>query len=200
MDYNKNIIRKFTEMPVWDDSNLDLDDPHPKSHEVNSKRFNSISRQDTLMKKKELINGMSVEVYQNRVKTNSSTFLIKTENNQRILCGELDAHIHGDYPFPSIIMSYILKNYQGKGFAKEMYNSAIDAFGGLVSDEKLTGEKIHGAFDIWTSLAKLYYSYLIEPTMNGLDVKEVGMFDKNMMGDTNVRFMVSIDEYETNDF
>lgn len=199
MDYNKKILRIFTEMPAFDDSQLKLGVQNQRDADVNTKRMQSLGKIYTTIKTNNLPNNMSIELLQNRERTCWVVYLKETINGVKKLAGELDL-IESEFPFPAVQMSYVNKEYQGKGFSKLMYLTAISHLRGLVSDEKLTGEKMHGSFDTWASLGKNFYTYIIKSSHGVNDIQEVGNFDKSMMGSTASRFMVTVDEYTEQEF
>jgi hypothetical protein len=196
MSYNSRILRIFTEMPKWDDTELALATKGPHEQGIEDKRLFNIARLNKLISKINLHNDISIETYVNSSHDNYIVYLVKTTNGQRQVIGELNA-VNTGYPYPAVQMSYVNKLFQGKGYSKLMYKTLIGYLGGLVSDEKLTGEHVHGSFNIWASLGKELYTYVIQPDDS---ITEVGNFDKSMMDSENKRFMVTEDEYEQDNF
>lgn len=191
MSYSKKIIRIFTEMPVFDDSQLDLGTQPQKDQDINDKRLASLSKFNKLVRKHNLQNNISIEMLENQTQSNLNVYLIQTLGGKRHVIGLLDIMDNG-FPYPSVQMSYVDKEFQGKGYSKLMYKMSIHYLGGLVSDAKLTGEKVHGSFNIWLSLGKEFFSYIIDE--NG-KTHEIGQFDRSMMNSEETRFMVTEDEY-----
>jgi GNAT superfamily N-acetyltransferase len=192
MSYSSRIIRKFIEMPVFDDSQLALGSQPQKDQDTNDKRFASLSRLNKHVGKLNLPDNVSMEMLENKEETNFIVYLVQNIRGGRHVVGMLDIMDNG-YPFPSVQMSYVDKEFQGKGYSKLMYKMAIKYLGGLVSDAKLTGEQGHGSFNIWQSLGKELYTYIID---DNNEPHEVGQFDKSMMRDENTRFMVLVEELE----
>ncbi len=192
MDYNKKIQRIFLEMPAFDDSQLSLGNQSPKDKDINDKRLFNVARLNKLVINKQLQNNLSIEMYENSVKEYFYVYLVQTEQGKRHVAGLIDI-IDNSYPFPSVQSSYVDAPFQGKGYSKLLYRTAIGYLGGLVSDAKLTGEHVHGSFNIWASLGKEFYTYVVDENN---EVSEVGNFDKSMMNSENTRFMVTLDEYE----
>lgn len=192
MSYSKKIIRIFTEMPVFDDSQLNLGTQPQKDQDINDKRLASLSKLNKLVGKHNLQNNISIEMLENQAQSNLNVYLIQTLGGKRHVIGLLDIMDNG-FPYPSVQMSYVDKEFQGKGYSKLMYKMSIHYLGGLVSDAKLTGEKGHGSFNIWLSLGKEFFSYIIDE--NGTP-HEIGQFDRSTMNSEETRFMVTEDEYE----
>lgn len=193
MSYNNKILRKFLEMPMWGgDTELELGNQSPKDQDINDKRLASLSRQNKLINKMSLSGNISIEMLESQFQTNLSVYLIQTISNKRHVIGLLDIMDNG-LPYPSVQMSYVHEEFWNNGYSSKMYKMAFNYLGGLISDAKLTGEKRPGSFNIWLSLGKKYFSYVID--QNGI-AKEVGQFDRSMMNSEETRFMVTEDEYE----
>lgn len=192
MSYTKKILRLFTEMPAFDDSQIELGTKSQRDQDVDDKRFASLSRLNRQVGKINLPDHISVEMLENQERTNFVVYLVQTIGGKRHVIGNLDI-IENGFPYPSIQMSYVNKQFQGKGYSKLMYKMAIKHLGGLVSDAKLTGEKTHGSFNVWQSLGKEFFSYVIDEFG---EVHEVGQFDRSMMNSEETRFMVTEDEQE----
>lgn len=84
--------------------------------------------------------------------------------------------------------------YQGLGLAFATYVYMIENhMHTLYSDVTLTGEEGKGSFDVWVKLGKYFnykYIYNIEEDM----LEAVDGFTREMMGDENIRFVVSVEE------
>lgn len=182
-------------MPAFDDTQLELGAQSQKDQDINDKRLASLSRLNRQVGKINLPDNVTIEMLENQSQTNFNVYLIQNlGGGRKHVIGTLDI-IENGFPYPSVQMSYVDKQFQGKGYSKLMYKMAIKHLGGLVSDAKLTGEKTHGSFNIWTSLGKEFFTYVIDA--NG-DVHEVGQFDRSMMNSEETRFMVAEDEMEEN--
>jgi hypothetical protein len=83
---------------------------------------------------------------------------------------------------------------QGKGIGFGVYKYMIqNVFKTLYSDYSLTGEVGKGSFDLWVKLGKVFpHKYIY----NGEEdiAEEVDGFTRDMMGDDNIRFVVSMED------
>lgn len=181
-------------MPAFNDDELALGNQSQRNQDINDKRLASLSRLNRQVGKINLPDNVSIEMLENQSQTNFNVYLIQNLGGKKHVIGTLDI-IENGFPYPSVQMSYVDKQFQGKGYSKLMYKLAIKHLGGLVSDAKLTGEKGHGSFNVWVSLGKEFFTYVIDE--NGV-THEVGNFDRTMMNSEDTRFMVAEDEIEQN--
>jgi GNAT superfamily N-acetyltransferase len=83
---------------------------------------------------------------------------------------------------------------QGKGIAFKIYVHAIENYmHTLYSDTSLTGETGKGSFDVWVKLGNHFqykYVYNVDEDM----LEEVSGFTRELMGDENVLFVVSVED------
>lgn len=196
MHYSKKILRKFLEMPAWDDSQVELGDQSQIDKDINDKRLASLSKRNKVVRKLNLRDDISIEMLENHAKSNFNVYLIETIGGSRHVIGLVDI-MDNEFPYPSVQMSYVDKQFHRKGYSTLMYKTAISYLGGLVSDAKLTGEKVPGSFNVWLSLGKELFTYVID--RNGF-ANEVGQFDRSMMNSEETRFMVTEEEDDEEKF
>jgi len=78
--------------------------------------------------------------------------------------------------YPKISWVAVRPEYRNKGIASGLYISAIDYFGGLVSDSSLTKrDDGSGSLNVWTSLQKSKYVYAFDgDNFKELDSHDIG--------------------------
>jgi hypothetical protein len=184
-DYSKtsNSDEQLKETPVWDDTNKDIS---------KSMGMRSISKVFQIMNNSQLIkefefNGYKFLVFTNKAKGSLNIFILLDD----IEIGEFSWYLT-DNMWQTVSAS-VADKHQGKGLAYKAYTFAIDNYlNTLMSDYSLTGETGgKGSFDLWVKLGKTYqFKYLhdIRKPKNFQPVKE---FTRDMMGDQNIRFVVS---------
>ena len=76
--------------------------------------------------------------------------------------------------YPKISWVAVRPEYRNKGIASGLYISAIDYFGGIVSDSSLTKrDDGSGSLNVWESLQKSKYVYAFD----GDNFKELDSYD-----------------------
>jgi hypothetical protein len=126
-------------------------------------------------------------------------FQILITNNNDIV-GHLQVFGSKIFPYPVVESVWVDKNHgrQGLGFAA--YDLCVQTFGGIVSDQRLTGKTGYGSFDIWQKLGLKYKPFLItripkQNVIKKLDrtFEKTDIFDKDSEDEnkTRQRFMVT---------
>jgi GNAT superfamily N-acetyltransferase/predicted acetyltransferase len=148
MGRRDSIIKKvFIETPVFDDKSKD------KFHDT------EINLHKGTFQRTEKINAtLEADIYDVK---EEKYYKIKIRNNQDLIgIIELDYNTNKVVPFPRVIGIAVRHIYRGKGYSKTFYTWLINRFGGIFSDETLTGEEEHGSFQVWQWISKNFNTYI----------------------------------------
>jgi hypothetical protein len=185
-------VRKFsdlmTEMPAWNDANKSVADDlfyyGDERRQVIGGRLKSKFESIDIFK----VGDFNCYSWKNSY-GQCSVDVFDSDDNK---VGEFTwANDGGMWTTESVAVSH---DNQGKGIGFGVYKYMIqNVFKTLYSDYSLTGEVGKGSFDLWVKLGKVFpHKYIY----NGEEdiAEEVDGFTRDMMGDDNIRFVVSMED------
>jgi predicted DNA-binding protein YlxM (UPF0122 family) len=177
----------LNEMPAWNDTNKSIS----KGLENNFEKVMSFLERGNFRKVEEV---KVVKGYKALITTrNADTFWVFIFEDWlgREVVGEFCWRKNNNgWQTESAAVS---EDHQGKGIAWSIYNYMIEKyFKVLYSDTSLTGEDGYGSFNIWVRLSGKYNAYLY--SIPNKSYTQVSRFTREMMGDSNILFVVSVDE------
>lgn len=172
----KKIKELFVETPVFDDRNKDF---------LSSDRIFS-TKKGKFVKTEKVNQELEADIYD---VTHYDYYSIMVRKNQNVIgMMEIDYTINEKVPFPRMMAVAIKPIYRGKGYSKVLYDWVVDKFGGIISDESLTGEDGHGSFNLWQYLSKKYPTYIFRAAQS-IIIPIKGMVTPDLMDNKNDRFM-----------
>lgn len=188
------MFKTFLETPVYNNDTRDSLTDYPKDEEIShikkKKLFNTFKFKDFL-----------IEVYANDKPTQINSIhhiqiLVKNNIGKKYIgLFRFGIESSKDLLFPKVYLAYVYKDYQGQGISKAIYLYLIDTFGGLISDNDLTGgDDKPGSIDTWVSLSKMsnLYSYVARDNHDDTHtVKQVSNISKSLMGRADEVFVLS---------
>lgn len=172
----KKIKDLFVETPVFDDRNKDY---------LSSDRIFS-TKKGKFVKTEKINQELEADIYD--VEHYDYYSIMVRKNQDTIGMMEIDYAINEKVPFPRMMAVAIKPIYRGKGYSKVLYDWVIDKFGGIISDDSLTGEDGHGSFNLWQYLSKKYPTYIFRASQS-IIIPIKGMITPDLMDNKNDRFM-----------
>lgn len=184
-----NIIKKvFVETPVFDDDNKEIPGFSDAGMEIKKGTFSRTEKVNA---------NIEADIYDVKAR---SYYNIKFRINQDILgIMELEYNTNPVVPFPRILGIAIRNKYRGKGYSKTIYAWIINRFGGVISDETLTGEDGYGSFNIWQWISSHFKTYIWkskETTVLPIN----GPITSKMMNNRKDRFMSTKTEFDWKEY
>ena len=186
IDRRKLIESVFIETPVYDDRNKDVFPDHQiKMKKGKFERTEKINQE------------LEADIY-NVIAQGYHKIVIR--RNQEII-GMIEAEMNTNavIPFPKITGIAVRKPHRGRGYSKIMYSWMIDLFGGVISDEKLTGKEGYGSFQLWVWLSTKYPSYMWKSNETAI-IPIKGPINPTMMGSKNDHFMSTKEPFDYNTY
>lgn len=196
----KKLNKMFRETPIWHDDSKELSKDDAIHAGIDNARTNAkyYGKKPLFAKK----NGdFAIEVWEyvlpaSPKKKNVLVFcLMKNNYIAGYIRGEIVTSNQGiTSRLPTVEISVVKDEFQGKGLGKSMYEALMSAYGGIISDKTLTGETGAGSFNIWERLGNKYHSYILYKgqltPVQGFHREDMEDNDDN----ADKRFVVSKDE------
>lgn len=185
-----SVLKKFLEsnlleMPAWNDGNKDI-----SKYIVKQNKREVLKGLET--RGMDLVEKFKLGEYDVEVWTRGDNIQIHMYDSGLVHIGEFIWYNEdGKWKTESVALA---QSAQGKGIAFKIYIHAIENYmHTLYSDTSLTGETGKGSFDVWVKLGNHFqYKYVYNVDEDMLD--EVTGFTRDMMGDENVLFVVSVED------
>lgn len=189
-------LEKIDESPIFDDDAKAMGVKKSRHTISDLEMMKSIAEKYDVLFRKDYANFSLVLIGDDIVRIYYMFALDKESNIIGRLTAQQERQTPPEVIFPKVKLSFVYQDWQGKGVGKAMYKEMIDYTNGLTSDDALTGEEGYGSFDIWQSLGKQYYAYLIEKDftggyLSGFNIWERNGFKREDMNDQHTSFMVS---------
>jgi uncharacterized protein YeeX (DUF496 family) len=198
LDRRLNLLKEawnqLDEMPDWNDGNKDIS--RYIKGEVDEIVKDKLERGYTIVEENVSIRNSFAATILSRYNGRTLCVLVyfdkKDAINNREFVGEF--YWHHDAGMWKTESVAVKEKYQGIGIAFNVYVYMIENYmQTLYSDTSLTGEVGKGSFDIWVKLGKYFpFKYVYDEEGNMLEA--VDGFTREMMGDENIRFVVSTKE------
>lgn len=177
---NENQIKNlFVEMPIFHDRDKDT---FPD--------FEIVRKKGKFIKTEKVSQNIEADIFQ---VTEKNYYKIMFRINQTVIgMVELDTTITPVILFPMVIGIAVREQFRGQGHSKSFYSWMISYYGGIISDETLTGEDGHGSFQLWQWLSKTFPTYIWKSKETVIIPLENVVITNKMMNNRKDHFMTAI--------
>lgn len=185
--------KKINETPVYNDVNKSLGLKDKDTKDIEYKTLNDYFKKGKLLKK-EKIGELTFYLFSFDSDFMSAYILTETKK----IISHVSMFNKSGYPFPVVSYSFTREESRGKGLGLQLYEWAINHFGGLVSDTSLTGSDGKGSTKIWEKLSRKYYAYLVSYDSKSkiFDHEDIEEITPKYMGSPYERYMVTVKPYK----
>ena len=190
---NNKIIKAFIESIVDESPVIDND-------VIDRNTFSDMNicniKKDSVFQHSEKINN-DLEAFIYDVSRFKYYSIIIKKGNECVGTIELDYRTNDAFPFPRMLTIVLKRMYRGKGYSKVLYSWLIKKFGGIFSDESLSGgtDDARGAFEMWQWVANNFDTYFLDGK-KGLMVPLNQGISLRMMKSRSDRFLATLEPFD----
>lgn len=183
MSISDRAKKLFCEMPTLDDTALSLSDKKGKAHggldreEDVQNKYEQSQDEWQHIRDFELDNGSRIEWFKDTTTQQARGFLLSPSDDiMGLIAGSTRPYDNNLPSFLRIHLIMVYDEFQRRGFGTELYKSAINMFGGILSDRTLSAASL----GVWKKLSKKYPTYKYEHVHGGEKTTQVLKPIKNL--------------------